>query len=467
MGNKLYINFSAESSKSDSWATELRSSLKLMLGRISETEIQFLNGLENSNPAEVKVSEADLIILVFNGFASDEFAADLKTLELTHQNLVDNGKEIFIVIKSPKFSPVIPVYLRKYAQYNFFEVNIRTNEAIEYAPLQKGEKENKFWSKLTDLAYDSRLYFDNLNGNLSAAKVNVYLAEVSKDQINHREILKREFQLSGYNVLPIKPLPGSLKEYRDAASEIIRTADFSIHIMGEIYGDTPSGSDYSFVEIQNKLVTELLSQEPVLRNNFYRFVWLPPSLEPYDEKQIQYLKRLKRELNDNRSGEIIQCSIEEFKEIIAHKVNSLQNIETTLDFKPVGKKVILIIDKPDESSYQKVVTKIKDAQKEYELIDMTRTGDLLPLAMFRQALNASDAAIIMNLSDRNNWLDAMLGLTLKNISIDKNNKNKLVAALTKHSTKDDIDFDALHVDNISLDDSQFSEKIEKFLTQIK
>lgn len=467
MGNKLYINFSAENSKSDSWATELRNSLKLMLGRISETEIQFLNGLENSNPDEVKVSEADLIILVFNGFASDEFAADLKTLELTHQTLVDNGKEIFIVIKSPKFSPVIPVYLRKYAQYNFFEVNIRTNEAIEYAPLQKGEKENKFWSKLTDLAYDSRLYFDNLNGNLSAAKVNVYLAEVSKDQINHREILKREFQLSGYNVLPIKPLPGSLKEYHDAASEIIKTADFSIHIMGEIYGDSPSGSDYSFVEIQNKLVTELLSQEPGLRKNFYRFVWLPPSLEPYDEKQIQYLKRLKRELNDNRSGEIIQCSIEEFKEIIAHKVNSLQNVETILDFKPVGKKVILIIDKPDETSYQKVVTKIKDAQKEYELIDMTRTGDLLPLAMFRQALNTSDAAIIMNLSDRNNWLDAMLGLTLKNISIDKNNKNKLVAALTRHSTKDDINFDAFHVDNISLDDSQFSEKIEKFLTQIQ
>lgn len=467
MGNKLYINFSAENSKSDSWATELRSSLKLMLGRISETEIQFLNGLENSNPAEVKISEADLIILVFNGFASDEFAADLKTLELTHQTLVDNGNEIFIVIKSPKFSPIIPVYLRKYAQYNFFEINIRTNEAIEYAPLQKGEKENKFWSKLTDLAYDSMLHFDNLNGTLSAAKVNVYLAEVSKDQINHREILKREFQLSGYNVLPIKPLPGSLKEYRDAASEIIKTADFSIHIMGEIYGDSPSGSDYSFVEIQNKLVTELLSQEPGLRKNFYRFVWLPPSLEPYDEKQIQYLKRLKRELNDNRSGEIIQCSIEEFKEIIAHKVNSLQDVETTLDFKPVGKKVILIIDKPDETSYQKVVTKIKDSQKEYELIDMTRTGDLLPLAMFRQALNASDAAIIMNLSDRNNWLDAILGLTLKNISIDKNNKNKLVAALTRHSTKDDIDFDALHVDNISLDDSQFSEKIEKFLTQIQ
>ncbi len=465
MGNKLYINFSAENSKTDPWTSEMQGSLKIMLGKISDTAIQILSGVEDTDQTD-KISEANLIILVFNGFVSDEFARDLRTLELTHQTLVDNGKEIFIVVKSPKFSALIPVYLRKYTQYNFFDINIRTNEAIEFAPFLKGEKENKFWSKLTDLAYDSKMFFDNLNGNQPAAKVNVYLAEVSKDQTNNREILKREFQLSGYNVLPVKPLPGSLKEYRDAAAEIIKTADLSIHMMGEIYGDSPSGSDYSFVEIQNKLITELISQDS-LKNNFYRFVWLPPNLEPYDEKQIQYLKRLKRELNDNKSGEIIQCSIEEFKEIIAQKVNSLQNIEATLEFEPAGKKVILIIDKPDETSYQKVVNIIKDTHKEYELIDMTRTGDLLPLAMFRQAVSSSDAAIIMSLSNQSNWLNGILGLTLKNISIGKNNKNKLVAALTSNKTSAEIDFEALHVDNISLDDSQFSKRIEKFLTQIQ
>jgi hypothetical protein len=80
---------------------------------------------------------------------------------------------------------------------------------------------------------------------------------------------------------------------------------------------------------------------------------------------------------------------------------------------------------------------------------MTRTGDLMPL------------------TDKDNWLYSMLGLTLKNFNNGSKNKNKTIAALTLNKTTTKVDFEAINVDYIPLDDSQFSKKFEDFLTQIQ
>lgn len=469
MQNNIYINFSAENSSNDPWVSELLSSFGLMLGKVSNFLIQIKSGLERANETGEQLNKANLVILVFNGFVSDDFSRDLRVLELNHQELVKKGKEIFIVVKSPKFNSIIPVYLRKYLIYNFFEINIRTNETIEYISSGKGEKESKYWSKLTDLVYDTKLFFETLNNSNSplTKKVKVYLAEVSKDQVNNREILKREFMLSGYEVIPAKPLPASLKEYREAVAEAIKPSRLSVHIMGEVYGDSPSGSDYSYPEIQNKLVSELLSQNSQLNEKFFRLVWLPPNLDPYDEKQIQYLKRLKRELNDSSSGEIIQCSIEEFKEIIVQKIAALNNENNIFSEQLPESKVVLLIDKPDEVVYQKVVGQIKKAGKNYELIDLTRTGELLPLTAFNQLLSSSEAAVIINMKSRKNWMSGILGLAIKNYYGTKKRHSKPIAALSNANNKEEIDFGALNVEYIELEDSQFTERLEKFLTQIQ
>ena len=464
MSNNIYVSFSAENSDKDAWVSELMNFFKITLGKISPIPININSALNPGIDLESQIDKTKIIILIFNGFVSDSFARDLRILELRHHELVLGGKEIFVVNKSERFSSIIPIYLRKYSQYNFFEINIRTNEAIDYSPFFKGEKENKFWSKLTDLAYDTKMFFEPAEGsNDEDKKLVVYLAEVSRDQVSNREILKREFLLSGYKVLPAKPLPTSIKEYHDTAMEIIINADVSIHIMGEVYGESPSGTDYSYPELQNKLVTELLGKTEILKKNFYRFVWLPPSLEPYDEKQVQYLKRLKKELSESKSGEIIQCSIEEFKELFVQKINQIAGSDLQSIISKKEKNIVVITDNAEQLIFSKIEDQLRAAHKNFDVIDLSKTGDLFPLAMFRQKLKMANGAILLNLIHDSLWIQGMLGLTVKYF---RNGNKSSIVVVTSLQNKAAIDFNALKVDFLALDDSQLIKNIDKFLIQL-
>lgn len=468
MSNKIYISFSSDNNSNDTWVSEFLNSFKITLAKISALPIHISTGLDEGADQEKQMEQADLIFLVFNGFVSDEFSKDLKILELKYPEWTAAGKEILIIVKSGKFNSIIPVYLRRFTQYNFFEINSRTNEVVDYTPFLKGDKENKFWSKLTDLAYDTKLYFESITDKLAEDnKLTIYLAEVSKDQIVNREILKREFLLSGYRVLPSKPLPTSFKEYQDSAKELILKSDISIHIMGELYGDAPSGSDYSFQEIQNKIIAEAISRKENLKEKFYRFVWLPPNLEPYDEKQIQYLKRLKRELSDNKGSEIIQCSIEEFKELFIQKINQLAGFGQHEDnIEALGRKVIIITDNSEQAICHKIENQLKIYNRNYEIFDLSQTGDLFPLAMFRQKFRMTNGAILLNFNQNASWIQGVVGLVMKNLHLANKSDETFIAAISGNHTKQAMDFEALKVDFLPLEDSQLINKVEKFLIQL-
>jgi hypothetical protein len=387
----------------------------------------------------------------------------LNVVETQNQEFISGGKEIFIVVKTNKLGSIVPVYLRKYVQFNFFEINVRTNENIEYSPLSAGDKASKFWSKLTDLAYDSKIFIESIEQATHHKKLSVYLAEVSKDQVSNREILRREFLLSGFSILPSKPMPSSIKEYQESVKELITKSDVSIHIMGEIYGDSPAGSDYSYTEIQNKVVSELIGSE--LKESFYRFIWFPPNLEPYDEKQIQYLKRLKRELSDSKKGEIIQCSIEEFKELFLHKISHAAH-HTQLKADTAEKKVLIVTDNSQKSICQDIENQLNRIKRDYEVLDLSQTGELFPVATFKQKLRVADKTIILNFSPNKLWIQGMLGLTLKNINREINFDEISVAAVSSGNNKTVADFGALKVNFFSLEDNQLLNNIEKFLTQL-
>lgn len=467
MGNNIYISFTAENSSNDAWVKEFVNFFRITLEKISLLPVNVNSNLDKDNNPEKMIDQANLIIIVFNGFVSDEFSKDLRVLESRHQDIISTGKEIVIAVKSAKLASIIPVYLKKFNQYNFYEVNVRTNENIDYTPLFKGDKENKFWSKLTDLAYDTKNYFEALKwGDNPEKKLTVYLAEVSKDQISHREILRREFLLSGYSVLPGKPIPSSYKDYHDAALELIGKSDVSIHIMGEVYGESPSGSDYSYPEIQNKIVTELLGINNGVKENFYRFVWLPPNLEPYDEKQIQYLKRLKREMSDSKSGEIIQCSIEEFKEIFIHRVSDVVRGELQRVSDPEQKKLVLITDNSEKIVCKEIENRLRSQSKPYEIIDLSQTGELLPPSLFKQKMQMANGAILLNFSQNQSWVQGMLGLTIKNLSSSNTEHKASVAAISSIQNKAAFEYSALKVDFYSLEDSQLLHNIENFLIQL-
>jgi hypothetical protein len=107
------------------------------------------------------------------------------------------------------------------------------------------------------------------------------------------------------------------------------------------------------------------------------------------------------------------------------------------------------------------------ADKHYESIDLSQTGDLFPLAMFRQKLRMASAAILVNTNGSTGWVQSMLGLTIKNLFSGKKSYRKLIATVSNIKNKSAIDFEALNVDFLSSEDSQFANKLDKFLIQIK
>ncbi|HEX3006699.1 MAG TPA: hypothetical protein VHO90_03685, partial [Bacteroidales bacterium] len=231
MNENIYINFSAETSSKDAWAIEFLNSLTITLGKVCDNPMKIHSGNEKDVNSEKLINNANIVLLVFNGFVSDDFSRDMNIIELHQNEYIAEGKEIFVVNKAAKFSSIIPVFLKKFSHYDFFETNTRTNETVEYTPLLKGEKEVKFWSKLTDLVYDIKIFTES-RGSIKgdSSRLSVFLAEVSRDQNSNREILRREFLLSDYGVFPIKPLVASYNEFHSSVADILRECDFSIHV---------------------------------------------------------------------------------------------------------------------------------------------------------------------------------------------------------------------------------------------
>jgi hypothetical protein len=465
MGNNIYISFTSENSAKDPWVSEFLNYLKGSLTKITKLLLTLRTNLDDGDDPEMQLQNARVIVLVFNGFVSDDFARTLRFIENNFQNLNDKEVDVFLVVKSGKFNSVIPVTLRNLITYNFYEYNVRTGEIIDFSPIFGGEKENKFWAKLTDLTYDI-IY--NLEGPVkkhNEKELSIYLAEVSKDQIPNREILRRELLLLGYKVLPSKSLPASYKDYQEVVLEQMKECDASIHILGEIYGDAPSGSDYSYQEIQNRVVSDSFKKpENPLKKGFYRFVWLPPSLEPYDEKQIQYLKRLKRELSDSKFSELIQSGIEEFKELFNSKAYVFLNPHAEKEEIPLSEIILLITDSINQPLSSEVEKLIRNSSRRYEVLDLNQTGEMLPINLFKQKVGLASSAIIVNNNSDALWLQGILGLTIKNLN-QPGGLKRVVAAVSVTGNKDVLNSEAYHISFFNSTDNM-SKNIENFLNQL-
>jgi hypothetical protein len=79
----------------------------------------------------------------------------------------------------------------------------------------------------------------------------------------------------------------------------------------------------------------------------------------------------------------------------------------------------------------------------------------------------ASAAILVNTNGSTGWVQSMLGLTIKNLFSGKKSYRKLIATVSNIKNKSAIDFEALNVDFLSSEDSQFANKLDKFLIQIK
>ena len=349
----VYIHF-ANVAEDKKWESNFCHFLKFIIKQVFGDYPTFISNMEledlTSNDQENldKLQKSDAYIIVFNNhhklISSKEYAI-IKDL-VNNLNTKQQNK-IYVTRRfNDKEQDVPVVELRKFPTYNFFELNSRTLEIINFEQNLHGEDDNQYLLKLTDLVYeikDSLSFDDKDNENLCNNLI--YLAEVSSDQIRNRDRLKRSLMLSGYKVLPVNSLI-KYDNYENEVKNNIEKCVLSIHMLGELYGETFPSSDYSFQELQNRYFQDVWQTQkdnnksiPLIK----RIIWLPPQLEPSEEKQIQYLKRINREINNSENTELIQSTLSDLKVLIDQKMKYI-SITNTLAVTEEIKDVLVVYD---------------------------------------------------------------------------------------------------------------------------
>jgi hypothetical protein len=356
------------------------------------------------------LAEKDAVIFILN---TNPKESDFEFIASVLPQISD--LHVFLVVRSYPKNIVIQESIKILTTYNFFENNPYNFEITEFSPAGEGQIENDFWDKMTDLAYDVKMRCTGppVSGAGSDFQKTVYLAEVSVDQVKNRERLLRELLLSGYRVLPEKPLPSSLKEFELAVNEAISQCCLSIHIMGEVYGDSPEGSDYSYVELQNRVFSKrraTVKNEDERLPEIHRFIWFSPVFEPFEDKQNQYLKRLKKEILNSPDTELIHSTLYDLKEIVDHNFARLLAGNTT-KVSADKNQVLLITDDMDTG----IVAQIEERMlfNEVDFVSLSKLKGSFRLTTKLEEFRKYHYFLVVQTTPNDVWLNSITSILIR------------------------------------------------------
>jgi hypothetical protein len=411
---KIYLSFIGNTDPIDQWNSEFSYYFSMVAKQILGYAPELFSNMQVSG-AEFqreetvdRLSDKDAVIFILNSNAK---SSDLEQIEglLPDISLVNT----FLVMRTYQKKLVIPASLKALPSYLFFDHNPYNLEVTEYKPEGQGEAQEEFWNKITDLIYDIKLTFITHKSDSDFySKKTIYLAEVAVDQLKNRERLCRELQLSGYRVLPEKPLPVSLKEFEEAVAHMLPLCFFTVHIMGETYGDTPTGYDYSFVEIQNRVYSNLFvkKDEDEEVQIPRRIVWFPPVFEPFEDKQKQYLKRLKKEIVDSQHTELVHSTLFDLKNVIDLKYADIssENISQTNNLN----SILVVPDLHHSSIVRMVEEKFQQKVLNYEILSH-QTGQINNIISRINEIRKHHTFLIVNSQSDDVWVHSVISILMR------------------------------------------------------
>jgi hypothetical protein len=233
-----------------------------------------------------------------------------------------------------------------------YQLDPDSGEIREYTDYFSTEAERQYWMKMVDLAYDIYDTLVYLKQDTEKAEVKniykrktIYLAETGHDLSVQRNIIKRELQRHGYVVLPNQTLPGTLNDLEKLVQRDLSESNLSIHLIGSAYGEIPSGSDRSVVDIQNRLAAEKSIRAKESKEDFTRLIWISPTLTNASERQKGFIENIKRDVEAQEGAEILQTPLEDFKNIMREELVEAGDRKASDD--TGGKSVYLMHDRID------------------------------------------------------------------------------------------------------------------------
>ena len=343
------------------WVANLQRALSIRVGQMLGKDAHVwwdrkLQGNDAFDPALVarlqKVAALVTVVTpryVQSDWTRKELSEFCKAAELSGGLRVHEKTRLFKVLKTRVPEDQHPPELQAVLGYEFYKVDPATGKVRELDEVFGEDAQRDFWIKLDDLAHDLSAMIQTLeederaaatappettpvptpatvpvNGAAPAAPETpapvlrpplaategklkaVYLATTTADRQEDREALRRDLEQHGYVVLPNRPLPLAAAEVEKAIRSDLERCRMSVHIVGATYGLVPEGDKRSIVEIQNELAVARMSS-----GSFARLVWIPPGLQPSDDRQRAVIEALRMDPRPQRGSDVIEKPLED------------------------------------------------------------------------------------------------------------------------------------------------------------
>jgi len=401
----------------DQFVKHLDLRLSQLLGRQLTIFIDTgLQGAEYFSGAIAKqLTETCIFVaIVTPGYVNSEWCRE--ELKQFHRRAAETGgvtigdrSRIFMVQKLPVERESLPVELRNFLGYQFYELDDRGRPQPIGTRSSRGR--NQYLHKLEDLAQDIKTMLESVNAPAENAPLppevpapppdmTVYLAETTYDLADDRDRVRRELYEHGYQVLPDQSMPLTLPDYQNAVRECLVRSSLSVHLIGSNYGAIPEGEgDRSVVMLQEELAAERAAADPA----FSCLLWMPPGLQPKESRQQAFVERLQTIFAPGL--EVLQTPLEDLTTRIVEKLSRLRpDAQARGEEDDKRKTIYLICDTRDRPWVGPIQDHLLENNFEVNTsIDYEATEEAL-LDYHRKNLKECDAALIYYGSADEAWL---------------------------------------------------------------
>ncbi len=164
----------------------------------------------------------------------------------------------------------------------------------------------------------------------------MYLAEVTDPNLLlKRAKLKTDLEQFGVHIVPgpNAVLPETVAELEQAVVAALRKAQFSVHILGNTYGEPIAGSDRSIANVQYDCATRVAAES---KGKLTNMVWIAAAdghdqldhdgddtLQQRIERQQEFLDSIEKQSGPGAPEEIIRDTYESFKQSLESLVQKL------------------------------------------------------------------------------------------------------------------------------------------------
>jgi hypothetical protein len=400
----------SENRSDPGWVSQFRKFLGLMLNQVLGENANIMLKSEHDNMTAPNLTNTAVLITILSkdfidsGKCLDHVEAFYKGMD----GASGNRNRVFKVFKTPLTMQEQPPRLRDLIGYDMYQLDPDSGEIREYTDYFSTEAERQYWMKMVDLAYDIYDTLVYLKDNSARTEVKniykrktIYLAETGHDLSVQRNIIKRELQRHGYVVLPNQTLPGNAVDLEHLVRKDLAESNLSIHLIGSAYGEIPTGSERSVVDIQNKLAAERSVNARENKEDFTRLVWISPNLANASELQKGFIENIKRDVEAQEGTEILQTPLEDFKNIMREEL--VESEERKHQEDPSGRSVYLMHDRVDVQDVKPIKEVLEKSG--FRVLLPQFEGELLELRKKHiENLKAFDAAIIYKGKVNEQWV---------------------------------------------------------------